>query len=171
MAAVATEAGVSRPTVCYFADRRAAFEATLFFASPLRAGIAEHPPPEHAGGEAVGRCASCSGDPAQRRARRGLGSTLLDASSVAGITRRTAIQWARQALKDLVVAAEWSADEADESVEVMLRMLLSLLTAPEPRRSELELRAFLERRLVPALGLGPQVSPRPTAPRRRPAQR
>ena len=35
----------------------------------------------------------------------------------------------------------------------MLRMLLSLLAAPEPRRSDAALRAFLMRRLVPALDL------------------
>jgi hypothetical protein len=35
----------------------------------------------------------------------------------------------------------------------MLRMLVSLLAAPEPRRSDAALRAFLMRRLVPALGL------------------
>jgi len=36
---------------------------------------------------------------------------------------------------------------------VMLRMLLSLLAAPEPRRGDAALRAFLMRRLVPALDL------------------
>ena len=34
-----------------------------------------------------------------------------------------------------------------------LRFLLTLLISPGPKRSEAELRAFLWRRLVPALGL------------------
>ena len=38
-------------------------------------------------------------------------------------------------------------------MEFMLRLILSLLAAPEPRRTEQELREFLRRRLVPALGL------------------
>ena len=133
MAAVATEAGVSRPTVYrYFADRRALLEATLFFAGrDLADGIAASPPPEHAGGEGR-RSDAFVLQEIPRNAVLGAvwGATLLDASSVAGITRRTAIQWARQALKDLVVAAGWSADEADEAVEVMLRLLLSLLRRP-----------------------------------------
>jgi hypothetical protein len=53
----------------------------------------------------------------------------------------------------MVEATGWNAEQADEAIEVMLRFVLSLLAAPEPRRSQAELRAFLERRLVPALGL------------------
>jgi hypothetical protein len=78
---------------------------------------------------------------------------VLDASAVAMITRHPVIDWSRDAVKDLVRAAGWSAEAADEAVEVMLRMLLSLLAAPAPRRSDAALRAFLMRRLVPALGL------------------
>jgi hypothetical protein len=48
-------------------------------------------------------------------------------------------------------------------------MLLSLLAAPEPRRSEDELRAFLLRRLVPSLGLAAPAAP--TASRRRALRR
>jgi AcrR family transcriptional regulator len=174
MAAVATEAGVSRPTVYrYFADRRALLEATLFFAGrELADGIGERirrlvTPAE----KAVEAMRFVLQEVPRNPVLGALwGATALDASAIAGITRRSAIAWSRQALKDLVLSAEWSADEADEAVEVMLRILLSLLTAPEPRRSELELRAFLERRLVPALGLAPQAPPaaRPTpSPSRR----
>jgi AcrR family transcriptional regulator len=78
---------------------------------------------------------------------------LLDAGAVALVTRRPAIAWSRDALQDLARAAGWSVAEADEAIETMLRMLLSLLAAPEPRRSAAALRAYLMRRLVPALGL------------------
>lgn len=46
-------------------------------------------------------------------------------------------------------------NELDEVVEVALRFMISLLTQEGPKkRSEKEMRGFLERRLLPALGLG-----------------
>jgi hypothetical protein len=72
------------------------------------------------------------------------------------------LEWSRNAVKDLVRAAGWAGEAADEAVEVMLRMLLSLLAAPEPRRSDAALRAFLMRRIVPALDL--------SKPRRNPSR-
>jgi len=175
MAAVAEEAGVSRPTVYrYFEDRRALLEATLFFAGrTLASGL----------GAQIRHCAT----PAEMAVEAMLfvhgaiprdpvlgalwGAALLDAFAVAGITRPTAVAWARHALKDLVESAGWRDDETDEAVETMLRMLLSLLSAPEPRRSEADLRAFLMRRLVPALGLTAPARttarPAPSASRKR----
>jgi AcrR family transcriptional regulator len=170
MAAVATEAGVSRPTVYrYFNDRRALLEATLFFAGrDLADGIAERirrlvTPAE----KAVESMRFVLQEIPRNPVLGALwGATALDATAVAGTTRRSAIAWSKQALKDLIAAAEWSPEEADECVETMLRFLLSLLAAPEPRRSELELRAYLERRLVPALGLAAYATPsaRATSP-------
>jgi len=167
MAAVAEIAGVSRPTVYrYFADRRALLEATLFYAGRSLADaiggeLRRHASPAEKAIEAVMFVhTQIPRDPVLGAL---WGATLLDAFAIAGITRPTAVAWARHALKDLVQAAGWSPDEADEAVELMLRMLLSLLAAPEPRRSDAELRAFLLRRLVPALAL-----PTP-APRRKPS--
>jgi hypothetical protein len=57
------------------------------------------------------------------------------------------------ALEGLAAAAGWSEAEAREATETMLRFTLSLLLAPEPRRSERALRGFLRRRLVPSLAL------------------
>lgn len=157
MAAVAAEAGVSRPTVYrYFEDRSALLEATLFYAGRSLADaiggeLRRHATPAEKAVEAV--LFVYSQIPRDPVLGALWGATVLDAFAVAGITRRTAVTWARQAVKDLVQAADWSADEADEAVEVMLRFLLSLLAAPEPRRSEPELHEFLMRRLVPALGL------------------
>jgi AcrR family transcriptional regulator len=157
IAAVAAEAGVSRPTVYrYFEDRQALVEATLFYAGHrLADGIAEHlrrfaAPAEQAVEAVLYVLAEIPRDPVLGEM---WSATWLDASAVAGITRRSAVAWSRQAVKGMVEAAGWGADEADEAVEVMLRLLLSLLAAPEPRRSPNELRTFLERRLVPALGL------------------
>jgi AcrR family transcriptional regulator len=171
MAGVATEAGVSRPTVYrYFADRRALLEAALFYAGRSLA-------------DAIGERLRTHATPAEKAIEAMLfvhgeiprdpvlgalwGATLLDAFAVAGITRPTAVAWACHALKDLVHSAGWSRDEAEEAVETMLRTLLSLLVAPEPRRSEPELRDYLMRRLVPALGLAAPAASLPVSPRKR----
>jgi len=157
IAAVATEAGVSRPTVYrYFSDHQALVDATLLHAGRdlserLGAQLRRLSEPAEMAVEALRFVLrEIPQEPVLGAMWR---EAVLDASSVASITRRPALDWSRHAVQDLVHAAGWSAEAADEAVEVMLRMLLSLLAAPEPRRSDAALRAFLMRRLVPALGL------------------
>lgn len=155
--AVATEAGVSRPTVYrYFADRQSLVEATLMHAGRdvserLGARLRRFDTAEEMAVEAM--CFVVREIPREPVLGAMWTDASLDAEAVAGLTSRTAIDWSRAALQDLVRAAGWSRAAADEAVEVMLRMLLSLLAAPEPRRSDAALRAFLTRRLVPALDL------------------
>lgn len=56
----------------------------------------------------------------------------------------------RVILKDLVIAD----DDLDEMAEVAMRFMISLLTLEGPRkRNDKEMRAFLERRMLPALGI------------------
>ena len=157
VAAVAAEAGVSRPTVYrYFADRQALVEATLMHAGRdlskrLGAQLRRLSAPAEMAVEAM--CFVLEEIPREPVLGAMWTEAALDASAVAGITRRPALNWSRDALQDLVRAAGWSDEAADEAVEVMLRVLLSLLAAPEPRRSDAALRGLLMRRLVPALGL------------------
>ena len=155
--AVAAEAGVSRPTVYrYFEDRQSLVEATLLHAGRgLNARIGERLRRFDTAAEMAveAMCFVLREIPREPVLGAMWTDALLDAEAVAGLTRRTAIDWSRDALQDLVRAAGWSGPAADEAIEVMLRMLLSLLAAPEPRRSDAALRAFLMRRLVPALGL------------------
>lgn len=166
IAAVAMEAGVSRPTVYrYFADHQALIEATLFHAGrALADGLGDqlrrHETPAEMAVEAV--CFVLHEIPREPVLGAMWSAAALDASAVAGFTRRTALAWSRHALKELVEAAGWDAAAADECVEVMLRFLLSLLAAPEPRRADAALRGFLMRRMVPALGL---ATPRRSSPR------
>lgn len=62
---------------------------------------------------------------------------------------------ARRGLEPVVEKCPWLTDQIDELAEVMVRFFLSLLTLQGPaERDESELRAFLHRRLVPAMRLG-----------------
>jgi hypothetical protein len=68
-------------------------------------------------------------------------------------SRSSGVSPARVALSEIIEVTGWDEAEATESMELMLPMILSLLAAPEPERSEIEQREFLRRRLVPAVGL------------------
>ena len=80
-------------------------------------------------------------------------SATVDATVVAVFTEEPAVAWARECLAPAVSMAGWSDSEADEALELALRMVLSLLITSAPHRTPRDLRAFLRRRLVPGLGL------------------
>jgi len=172
ISSVAAEAGVSRPTVYrYFEDRHALILATLLHAGrALGADLARHlravREPDRMAIEAM---RYVLGEVPRNALLAAMwNSTVLDAAMLADFTRPDIVAMARDALGGLVAAAGWSDAEADEAVELMLRVLLSLLVAPAPERSGAELRGFLERRLLPALGLArtsPKTSEPPMAPK------
>lgn len=156
LSSVAAEAGVSRPTVYrYFEDVHALVLATMLDAGrDLGADLARHlrswREPRRMAVEAM--LYVLAEVPRRPLLSAIWSSTVLDAEVLADFTRPAAVQMAREALERVVAAAGWSDAEADECVEWMLRVLLSLLVAPGPPRDERETRELLERRLAPVLG-------------------
>jgi len=154
---VADEAGVSRPTVYrYFEDRDALIEAALHRAgagqlAAMKAHLARFPRPDEKAVEAV--LFALHEIPAHPVLRQVWNSPLVEAAIVKRFSGPLALSLCSEALEDLSASAGWSAAEAREAIETMLRFALSLLLAPEPHRGERALRGFLRRRLVPALGL------------------
>jgi AcrR family transcriptional regulator len=153
IAAVAREAGVSRPTVYrYFADRDALVRETTLrigaaFGQALRTRLAALETPAERALAAVDAAADELPD------HPVLGPVL--AANIDAITDPDGIAIAGHALAPLVEAAGWKGREAREAIETSLRFAASLATSPLPRRDRRARRRFLERRLLPALGLDP----------------
>jgi AcrR family transcriptional regulator len=156
LSSVASEAGVSRPTVYrYFEDVHALILATMLEAGrALGVDLAQHlrafREPRRMALEAM--LFVLAEVPRSPLLSAMWSSTVLDAEMLADFTRPRVVAMAREALDRLVQAAGWNDEEAEECIEWMLRVLLSLLVAPAPERSAEELRGLLERRLTPVLG-------------------
>ena len=157
IAHVALEAGVSRPTVYrYFKDREELIRSVLLQAGLRLANeVQEHIRAFDGPGEKIVAAAlftlrAIRENPVLRQVWQ---PAMFDANVLKGFTQPASITFTRVALAEIIDATGWNEDEAAESMEFMLRMILSLLATPEPRRTEDELREFLRRRLVPALGL------------------
>lgn len=157
LSSVAAEAGVSRPTVYrYFADWQALLRATSqeahrILARDIAAHLRAFDDAEEMAVEAfVFLLAEQEKRPVLSAMWR---STTIDGVLLAESTDTDAIDIARQALTPLIDAANWSETEANQTLEWMLRVLLSLLLAPGPKRSEQEMRAMLNRFLIPSLGI------------------
>jgi AcrR family transcriptional regulator len=157
IAHVALEAGVSRPTVYrYFKDREelirsVLLQAGLRLASQVQDQIRSVAHPGEKAVEAtVFTLRAIRENPVLRQVWQ---PAMFDANVLHGFTQPPSITFARVAFTEIIEASGWDEEEAAETMELMLRMILSLLAAPEPQRSEHELREFLRRRLVPALGL------------------
>jgi AcrR family transcriptional regulator len=157
VASVAAEAGVSRPTVYrYFEDRDALVRGALGEAAiRLHAAIDERTTVLDDAGDivvevVVHALATVQADPVLSAI---WSSAAADGSVVGRFTEPGGVAFARSCLIRAADLAGWSDPDADEAAELVLRVALSLLVSPEPRRSRAALRAFLRRRLLPALGL------------------
>ncbi len=157
IAHVALEAGVSRPTVYrYFKDREELIRSVLLQAGLRLANeVQEHirafaDPGEKIVEATLFTIRAIRENPVLRQVWQ---PAMFDASVLQGFTQPASITFARIAFAEIIETAGWDDAEASETMEFMLRIMLSLLAAPEPQRCETELREFLARRLVPALGL------------------
>jgi AcrR family transcriptional regulator len=153
---IASEAGVTRPTVyAYFEGRNQLLHAAMLgAASDLVDRLVEYvrgfdDPAEQVVENLLFCLREVSSYPslALLLAPKGL-----DLGSSSLMPRGLSI--ARRGLEPVVENCPWLAEEIDELAEVMVRFFLSLLTLAGPEgHDESRLRAFLHRRLVPAMGL------------------
>ena len=157
IAHVAIEAGVSRPTVYrYFKDREelirsVLLQAGLRLANQVQERIRSFAQPSEQVVEAtVFSLQAIRDNPVLRQVWQ---PAMFDANVLHGFTQPPSIAFTRVAFAEVINSSGWGEEEAAEAMELTLRFILSLLAAPEPSRSEEELRGFLKRRLVPALGL------------------
>ena len=157
IAHVALEAGVSRPTVYrYFKDREELIRSVLLQAGLRLANeVQEHirafaDPGEKMVEATLFAIRAIRENPVLRQVWQ---PATFDANVLHGFTQPASITFTRAACSEIIEVTRWDEDQAAEGMEFMLRMILSLLAAPEPHRTEQELREFLRRRLVPALGL------------------
>jgi AcrR family transcriptional regulator len=156
LADIASEAGVTRPTVyAYFEGRNQLLEAAMLrAASDLVDRLVEYvrgfdDPTDQVVENLLFCLRELSSYPSLALL---LVPTGFDLGSSSLMPRGLAI--ARRGLEPVVEKCPWLAGEIDELAEVMVRFFLSLLTLQRPEgHDEAKLRAFLHRRLVPALGL------------------
>lgn len=165
VAGVATEAGVSRPTVYrYFADRDELIGATLTIAADgLRGKILERIEPLPSAAEMIVEAVvlAVREIPTDPVLAAMWDSGAADPTVIEQFTRPIGLTWARDALAPAIAAANWSDGETDEAMEVLLRVALSFLVSPAPLRSDAEMRALLHRRVIPGLDLPANHGVRP----------
>ncbi|MGB5812792.1 MAG: TetR/AcrR family transcriptional regulator [Polyangiales bacterium] len=157
IAHVALEAGVSRPTVYrYFKDRdelirSVLLQAGLRLANEVREHMQTFDDPGESAVEAMVYTLRSVQD--NGVLRQVWNSPVFDALVLRGFTQPASIAFTRVAFGDFVDAAGWDENETTEVMEYMLRLIMSFLASPDPERSDQELRDFLRRRFIPALGL------------------
>jgi len=157
IAHVALEAGVSRPTVYrYFKDRdelirSVLLQAGLRLANQVRTHMNGFDDPTESAIEAM--VFTLQGIRENPVLKQVWSPPVFDAVVLRGFTQPASIAFTRVAFSDFIDAAGWGEAEATEVMEYMLRLIMSFLASPDPQRNEQELRDFLRRRFVPALGL------------------
>jgi AcrR family transcriptional regulator len=163
---IAAEAGVTRPTVySHFDDRHAVFQAAFMAAAArlvigAQAAMAEKATAAERAVEAVlFFVVELPRDPCLQLILTGDG---LSEFTARALLDGDALSHALAVLSPMFELAPELGEVRTEVTEVTLRFALSLLTTPGPQeRTSEQLRAFLQRRLLPAIGLaGPTEPPR-----------
>ena len=158
VADIASQAGVTRPTVYkYFEDRHAVFRAAFMEAVARLAVGARNAmlAKDTAGERAVEAVAyfvlELPRDPCLELTLTGEGFGEFTSQA---LLEDDAMDHARAILAPLFELAPEPRQRADEITEVVVRFALSLILIPGPRgRTPRQLRNFLRRRLLPAVGL------------------
>jgi AcrR family transcriptional regulator len=157
LADVAVEAGVTRPTIyAYFANRDDILRAAMLRAADnlvdrLTRHLGDRDDPAEIAVEILLFCL--------RDAATNPGLAPLLAPGGAGIGEHAplvppGLGVAKRAVRRIIELRPDLEPAWDEIAEVMVRFFLSFVAVPSPRRrGQAEMRAFLHRRLVPALGL------------------
>lgn len=147
---VAVQAGVSRPTV--YAHFRTKDDLFVEVSGRAAARISER----------VATAAGASSASGAEFVVETVVTTLAEyrrdpSASLVGLVRpgqalaAESVAVVRSLLAPLVGWEPQLADEMDEVAETTMRFVVSLMVADQPHRSDAELRAYLHRRLVPAL--------------------
>ncbi len=156
LADVAAEAGVTRPTLyAYFSNRDDILRAAMLSAADdLVDRLQRHVRNVDAPAEmAVEILLFCLREVTSHPGLAPLLAPTTNLESAAPLVPR-GLEVAKRAVRPIVDRRPDLVGEWDEIAEVMVRTFLSLVTVKGPkRRTQSQLRAFLRRRLVPALGL------------------
>lgn len=159
---IAKEAGVTRPTVySYFSNRDevvqfALLQSAYVFAQKLLRHIQDYETAEVRTIEAV--MFSLKRLPSEPYLELMSDSGLAKIMNEHALRTHEGKEIRRSIFRLIFTGLETSDEELDEIVEVTTRFVLSLLSVKsDKKRSDKELRAFLCRRLLPALGLDPAV--------------
>ena len=155
---IAQEAGVTRPTVySYFGSRDevvqfALLQSAYSFSAELLKHVSKFETAQERAIEAVMY--------ALKKLPKEPALELLQESGLAKIMNNHALQVPegneirRSLIRFVLADIHLTDDDLEEVTEVATRFMLSLLTLEGPKkRNDKEMRAFLERRLLPALGL------------------
>lgn len=160
---IAKEAGVTRPTVySYFSNRDEVVQFALLqsaygFAKKLLAHIEGYESVERRTIEAV--MFSLKTLPSEPYLELMSDAGLASIMNEHALSTKEGKQIRRSVFKLIFSGMDVDDDELDEIIEVATRFLLSLLTVKsEKKRSDREMRAFLCRRLLPALGMDPAAA-------------
>jgi AcrR family transcriptional regulator len=151
---IASAAGVTRRTVYrYFSDRDALISAALVRGVQNFTGRARRIMEAQA---TAGEMIVAAGVFALREIPRDavIGSIITDGESLlTEHTFRAALGVVIPTLQPVTDAAGWSEQEAREASELVMRLALSWVSAPNPDRDESQIEDMLRRQLLPALGL------------------
>lgn len=157
ISSVAKEAGVSRPTVYrYFTDLDDLVEATLVeagdrFAERGAAFLARLDTPAAMAIEGVMHGgAALSRDPVLGRV---FGRGQVDSLALVSMRSPAGLAVAHKAWAPLVRATRWDSETARDRVRLLNQWQLMHMLIPEPGETPDQTRRFLERHLLPAIGL------------------